>query len=355
MPVSGGCSMTDHPPLTLNQAAEALSFVSADVDRATWVNFANALFTEFGDAGRAIWEEWSQEGASYNASSAASTWRSLAAGKISIGYLITCARNAGWRPDNRPLSAEERRRIKAEHKERRRKVVEAIERDNARKTRMEEVVAGACRKVLERHLDVEGPSGYLQRKRVGAHGVYFPKRAVLISIDSERERADVWAGTEVREWFHDCPKPWPDHLHVFKMNPGDVVIPVRDVEDTLWSFQVIRPTDSSDNKKFPKFGRKSGCFHVLGDDPHPEYIGITEGYATAASVHEAMGWPVVFAMDAGNLARVLPLVMLRYPGAKPVILGDDDADKPGNPGRKAAEELARKAGCLAVFPRLEVA
>lgn len=55
-------------------------------------------------------------------------------------------------------------------------------------------------------------------------------------------------------------KPSPDHLSVFVLRPGDVVIPLRDAQGKLWALQQIKP----DGKKlFPKYGRKSGCYSLL--------------------------------------------------------------------------------------------
>ena len=46
----------------------------------------------------------------------------------------------------------------------------------------------------------------------------------------------------------------------------------------------------------------------------PDWIAlIAEGYATAASLHEATGLPVIVAFDAGNLLPVAQAIHKRYP------------------------------------------
>lgn len=335
-------------PLSYDELRLALTYIPAD-DRETWINIGNAVKTEYGDDGFAAWDEWSQGASSYKAPAAKSVWRSLTPGHVRLGTIIKLASDAGWKRERREMSAEDKRRLKAEAEERRRKAAEAVERDQAKLARMQEVVADACEKVLALHLSDSGHAGYLTAKGVNAHGVLFPKRSVLVSIDSMRERADVWVGHEVREWFQQLPKPRPDHLHMFHIKMGSLVLPMRDVQGRLWAFQTILPNGT---KLFPKFGRKAGNWHMIGHRPEPEVVAVAEGYATGASIHEAMGWPVAVALDDGNLGKVAPLLRLLHPEARLVVCGDDDPDTEGNPGRTKAEKVASQLGAVAVFARV---
>ena len=43
----------------MNRVIAALQFIPAD-ERSVWVNMAMAIKSEFGDAGFAIWDDWSQ-------------------------------------------------------------------------------------------------------------------------------------------------------------------------------------------------------------------------------------------------------------------------------------------------------
>ncbi|SDF69322.1 putative DNA primase/helicase [Onishia taeanensis] len=336
-----------HDPLTHDELRLALSYIPAD-DRETWINIGNALKTEYGDEGFPAWDKWSQGGQSYNAADAKSVWRSLSPGHVSMGTVIKLATDAGWTRAKHELSAEDRCRLKAEAEERRRRLAEQVEADQAKLARMQAAVADACEKVLALHLTDQGSSSYLDRKGVGAYGVLFPKRSVLISIDAQRERADVWVGSEVRDWFAQLPTPRPDHLHMFHLKTGSVVLPLRDYQGKLWAFQSILPNGT---KLFPRFGRKAGCCHIIPGSR--EVIGIAEGYATGASVHEAMGWTVAVALDVGNMTRVVPQVQQCWPDARLVICGDDDPETEGNPGRAKSEALATEHGCLPAFADLE--
>lgn len=117
--------------------------------------------------------------------------------------------------------------------------------------------------------------------------------------------------------------------------PNDpiVVVPLRDLDGTLWNFQRIYAQKLSKGDKFFADGAKiEGLFHVLDwsetRKPSPgSKIFICEGFATAASCYEALGNTsfVVAAFNAGNLQAVATEFRARYPSSEIVILGDNDA------------------------------
>ena len=73
--------------------------------------------------------------------------------------------------------------------------------------------------------------------------------------------------------------------------------------------------------------------------------------------------PVFVALDAGNLAHVVPLLRKLYPHTRILILADDDwltkdqhTEELVNPGRTAARLVARKVeGCDLVWPIFKAA
>jgi len=95
----------------------ALSFIPAD-DRDTWVQMAMSIKSEMGDAGFAIWDDWSQTAHNYNKLAAKSVWRSIRGSGISIRTLFHEAKGYGWRdtePHSRPTAAQlEAKRKEAE-------------------------------------------------------------------------------------------------------------------------------------------------------------------------------------------------------------------------------------------------
>ncbi|KAA0017121.1 toprim domain-containing protein [Salinicola corii] len=333
---------------TLEEAAQVVAFIAPD-DRDLWINVGNALKSEFGEDAFDTWDAWSQGAQSYNAADAKSVWRSLSLGCVSFGFVVNEAKRNGWKPTRRELSAADKRQMRQEAEQRRKDRQASIEADAAKLEAMQRQVGMACRLILKNHVQPTGPSQYLGTKQVQAHGVLFPRHSVLIGIDDQAQRVEVWPGEEVKRYFEALPKPRPDHISFLLIKKGDIIIPLRDGTGHVWSIQVIKPEGK---KLFPKYGRKAGCFHLIGDPTAADTIAEVEGYATGASVHEATGWPVAVALDSGNLQRVGQTLKLAYPEHRLVIAGDDDPDNPKNPGRKKAEEVARGLGAVAVFPTL---
>lgn len=131
-------------------------------------------------------------------------------------------------------------------------------------------------------------------------------------------------------------------------------VPAYNVDGELRTLQTIT---QDGEKRFRKDGQKAGCFHVVGGQEaidNADFIGIAEGYATAATVAEALGTPIAAAFDAGNLATVAQALHAKHPDKPIVIFGDDDAwrvaDGQGNRGREAAEAAAAAVDGVAVFP-----
>lgn len=343
-----GCGVVERVPLTLADLTELLQYIPAD-DRDTWLQVGMGIKAEFASAGFDAWDTWSATGAGYNAGDAKTVWRSFRKAGTGMGTVIKLAKDNGWRPRREPMTAEEKRRLNAEAEARRAVRQAEIEADEARASVMREAVASACELIWTKHCKPQGESPYLERKQVGAFGVGFFHYTVVLSIDDERQRCDVWVGSETREFFANLPKPRPDSISFLMFKKGSIAIPLRDAAGKLWSLQAI---NEQGTKLFPKYGHKAGCRHVLGELDGATVIGEAEGYATAASVHMAMGWPVAMALDSGNMPAVARDLAAQCPGALLVVAGDDDPTKPGNPGRKKAEAAAGEVGGIAAFPTL---
>jgi putative DNA primase/helicase len=127
-------------------------------------------------------------------------------------------------------------------------------------------------------------------------------------------------------------------------------IPAYDTLGKQWSIQYIHEDGT---KRFAKESRKEGCFHpvggmeALGSAP---LVVIAEGYATAASLAEALGQCAICAFDSGNLPHVAKVLHEKFPDKPILIAGDDDHHLKTNPGRNKAEEAARLVGGDTLFP-----
>ncbi|MFU8797084.1 MAG: zincin-like metallopeptidase domain-containing protein [Gammaproteobacteria bacterium] len=142
---------------------------------------------------------------------------------------------------------------------------------------------------------------------------------------------------------------------VFSDSEGKVTyIPAIDTNGKQWTMQYIQEDGT---KRFAKNSRKEGCFHVIGGfqalSKAPVII-ISEGYATASSVSQAVGFPTVAAFDAGNLPPVAKALRARFPDKPFIIAGDDDHHREAthgiNPGKKKMEEAAEAVGGEKLLP-----
>jgi antirestriction protein ArdC/phage/plasmid primase-like uncharacterized protein len=131
-------------------------------------------------------------------------------------------------------------------------------------------------------------------------------------------------------------------------------IPMMDAQGKQWTMQVIQEDGT---KRFAKNSRKEGCFHVIGgleSLKNETALIIAEGYATAATISDALGIPTVVAFDAGNLLPVANALREAFPDKVLVIAGDDDKklerEKGINPGKNQAIAAATAADGIAIFP-----
>ncbi len=129
---------------------------------------------------------------------------------------------------------------------------------------------------------------------------------------------------------------------------GCLVIPARDASGTLCTLQFI---DANGEKRFLKDGKKSGSYCSIGATPSEgEPLAICEGVATSLSVHEATGWPIAIAFDAGNLNSVVTLMRAKCPNVRLVIAADNDAS---GTGQSKAIETAQGVGAWLALPPAE--
>lgn len=223
------------------------------------------------------------------------------------------------------LGAQDRARQAAEAAERRQE--RAKERDA-----QFELVAAA----VDAHLAAGTPASaehpYLARKGVQAHGA---------TIDTAGSIAMPPGDAEPQQWS----------------KAGNLLIPVRDMDGNLMGAQSIDPDG---RKSFPRGGRVMGGSYLLGDLATPGPLLIAEGFATAATLHEATGLPVAVAFNGGNLEAVAKGYRERYPDRALLVAGDNDHRKElelgpdGQPkpnvGKVKAEAAAEAVGGATLLP-----
>jgi putative DNA primase/helicase len=131
-----------------------------------------------------------------------------------------------------------------------------------------------------------------------------------------------------------------------RQRTGRLVVPLRDVEGQLHSLQLIA---SDGTKRFLSGGRVEGCFCSLCAEEDGPLV-IAEGYATAASVHEATAYATVAAMNCGNLLPVAKAIRAKWPSRDIIVAADNDAWTDANPGVTKATEAAKLIGAKLAVP-----
>jgi putative DNA primase/helicase len=301
--------MTHHHTLVSTRAA--LTHIPASLPRDEWAKVGMAIKSEFPDeGGYDLFFEWSATAPDFSASDCRAAWKSFkAGGSVTMGSLIHIAKQHGYVvPKDGQAAAKPSPEVLAQ---RQRDQAEAQAREAEAQRQRHEAAAVAAALAWEAGSD-QGESAYLVRKAVNAYGLRFA--------------AD-----------------------------GALMVPLRDAAGKLWNVQRVTPDGQ---KRFTKDGRKSGLWHMLGSDGdtlHTEaVILVAEGYATAASLHEATGLPVAVAFDAGNIGKVAHALRQLVPTALLVLCGDDDqathAKTGRNPGRDKAKAAAGAVQGVAVFP-----
>lgn len=182
-------------------------------------------------------------------------------------------------------------------------------------------------------------------------------RAKIEAIRREREAEESRRHEVARhqaESIWRAAEPAIDHPYLTKKgvkshglrvdDTGRLIVPMRD-GGVIHSLQFI---GSESEKLFLPGGRVKGCYFGIGKPDHS--LCIVEGYATGASIHEATGFAVAIAFNAGNLLPVAKAIKAKFPDMRLIVCGDDDHLSNGNPGLTKATEAARAIGGLLAVP-----
>lgn len=345
--------------ITINDVAAALACLDYEC-RDTWIRAGMAIKSEFGEDGYPVWDEWSQLSKVYDAGAARSSWKSFRGNGVGIGSLIKMAQDAGWHFNPADLDAEEIKRRREAADRRREQLAAEIEADEQARAEWHERVALVSLQIDEL-LSWGGRSRYLDRKKVRPFGVRFVPNGFIVVTYVGDAAIDLITGREALDDFFQKQKRGEidrETISFKYIKFGTLAVPLRDAAGKLWGWQFI---PEQGKKQFLKFGRKSGLFHLIarqGESYHarppldqlrfaapPVAIAQAEGYATAASIHQATGLPVAVAFDSGNMPAVAGALRSAFPSAALLMCGDDDRNTAGNPGRtKAAEAASLVAG-----------
>jgi len=177
------------------------------------------------------------------------------------------------------------------------------------------------------------------------------------------QEAQAQAALECQAYWETCLPPSPKQTPIYCERKGikplgsvrvdpeclDVlVVPLYDDKGTLWSIQKIYPDGS---KAFWPGSRVRGVFFSIGDIYSGD-VFLTEGYATAVTIHQASGAAVIVTLSASNLSEVARLLAGKL--TSPRVAADNDeatALEIGyNPGLSAGLEASKALSCPLSYP-----
>jgi putative DNA primase/helicase len=288
---------------------QALSFIPSH-DRDIWITCGMGIKSELGDAGFVIWNKWSALADNYGARDAANTWRSFkASGGITIRTVFHLAQEHGYRcdPNYKAILA----------------TAEAIALPEARRKADSDLLASKRKAASQKAGSIWNEVGsdddaaslaiidhpYLRHKRTQAHG------------------ARIYSGEMI----------------ISGMSCNNALMIPMWLNEKITSLQFI---NAEGKKRFLPDGEKGG--YLIGKMEAGTPVCICEGFATGASIHEATGYAVIVAFDAGNLRKMAVAVKAKQPDALIVLCADDD---PTATGQRKATEAAQAVGGLLAMPK----
>lgn len=299
----------------IDRIRDALSFVPSD-DRETWLKMGMAIKSEIADSGFDVWNVWSQQADSYNASDARDVWKSIRAdGKVTAGTLFHEAKANGWCDDgihHKPTAKElaERKRVAEER----------ARHEEANIARQREETAKKAAAGWRAATDAKTDNPYLVRKQNSPTATLREIEAVNLA---EILGYTLKSGGET-------------------LSGRLLVVPVKQ-GDKLSTLELI----DACGRKVALAGRgtKTGGYWAAQSLPDElETLLISEGVATALSANEATGLPVVAGLSSVNLLAVAKAIRERYPQAMIVMLADllKGTDEPDPHAVEAARAVGGK-------------
>lgn len=313
--------MNARDPIPLETAERMLTYVRGADDRDTWVKLANILKDEYGEEARAAWIDWGQQSASFNERDARDVWKTAGGGsgsRATMGTVVHLAKEGGYKRE-----ASERRMSPEE-------IADSIARRDARQAEhaRQEAIATASAAAeandFWQHATPAESHPYLSRKNIAGSGARILDEMPATRIDPET-----------------------GEIHTFTVR-NVLLVPMRHGPGPLVGLQAINADGS---KRFLRGTPVSGAYHVLGKPDRRGTVVIAEGFATAATIHQATGLCTVVAFNAGNLRPVAEKIRAAMPDARLVIAADDDAFTAGNPGLRAAISAARACAAGIAVPQ----
>ena len=240
-------------------------------------------------------------------------------------------------------------------------------------------------------IELDDANGQRQRYITGAWGIYHgndngkqavklnrsgapaltpaEREAIKLRHDAQMKRVKAIRAAEAKKAADQADAAWRKYLptgesdylkrkgvqgYGLRYSPsgnGTLAVPMQR-DGRIVGLQIIRGKDRGsklEKQYWPAGMDKVGAYHLIGGIPRGLVL-VAEGYATAATLHEASGLPVAVAFDAGSLMPVVAALAKTYRSSKILICADDDYLTAGNPGVEAARLAATAHGAAYFKP-----
>jgi phage/plasmid primase-like uncharacterized protein len=225
------------------------------------------------------------------------------------------------------------------------------------------------------------PSGFVNNYRTGVYEKWsgqsiqgskpIPIKEIQKRKAEQRRAKDALQHTKFQEFkkeFDSMEKASP--LHPYAVEKGlrtsfflrndvrqddkrNLVFPIKNKQGKITNLQRVWATG---NKQLEKNGVLAGSFVKIGGAKETEFVLVTEGISTGATVNDITGIETYASLTGNNLSKVVAAVKELHPNKTIVIAGDNDfhlelRDPPlKNSGLINAEKAAKEVGGTAIFP-----
>ncbi|MCW7393011.1 DUF5710 domain-containing protein, partial [Escherichia coli] len=132
-------------------------------------------------------------------------------------------------------------------------------------------------------------------------------------------------------------------------NKNELVIPFSNGRGEIRSYQRIPVTGGKD-ARILKGSEKSGNWFAFGTPENGRPLLFAEGFATAASLHEATGLPVLMTVDADNMINVAKNARQIWTDSPFVFCADNDHQRKINKGVSSAKKAAASTHGEVIIP-----
>lgn len=255
----------------------ALAFIQA-TDRGVWLNMAMAIKSEVGEAGFALWDDWSQGADNYNAHAARAVWKSCKGTGVTVGTLFHEAKANGWRDDDKHAKPSQ-----AQQEAIRQAAAERLTQEGMAREQAQQAAAKKAGWIM--HQTKMEPHAYLDSKG--------------------------WKDVPGAVW-------WPNE------EQNLLCIPMR-VGDNIVGVQLI---DRNGQKRYLSGQRTSGAEYLISNNGRGAMDWYVEGYCTGLSLRECLHalrlrYRIHITFSAGNLVKVAAMNAGGY------VVADNDASGTG--------------------------